>query len=869
MVDRIGKGWLGTASLVVFFIFIALPAAMAGWNQPLRASQATLLPADLPEIGPGPGGTLSAEIGLAMPAATGGGGINLSLTYTGGFSGLLGNWDLAGLNSIHRERSAGIQFQQTDAFFSSAGGRMLASGANYYTESDSGAIYQPQGSCGQGPCSWRVLAPDGSKLIFGGTGSSVIKGPSDIVGASSTVVEWMLSRIEDRHGNYATIAYERKNGRLYPETIEYTKNDSISLVERRVEFEYIDHLMPRISYDAGNRADVTQRLSAIRTYYGNEELFAYEFQYSTDARTGQYRLHEVQEKLKGEIYRQPIRINYRSAPDAAVLKPVTGVNTGAGTPDPGLCKVASDWCFIAQYADFIDPNIGLLANLMCWHYGSTGVLGRCETGNTWGVADMNGDGRMDFVASTDAVNDRGRTVVPLDGMPQPWTASSNNGQKGTTFMTDMNGDGLDDVVALEMDLGNPLVGIPTTYFLIVSTNTGSGFAPAKRFSPPNGLMGMGYDPDLFAKQLLLLWISAQLSSMAAKKQKSNQLFKDFRNPLNAILNPVMGVHQFAFAGSFSKSIGYNSKAVAALLIGEKILSTQGSADNFAQMADMNGDGLVDFVRLITPTKVSVAINTGSGFSHDVDSTVDAGISTGGEFTPTAEVNLEGLEDQDGDGDVDEEDLALLPEEEQQAYAEEATVSVGTTSLGGFRSMGDVNGDGVPDFIVLINEGSNKRLKAFYGQRDGSFSGYVLSAPLDPGEKGSRFILDANGDGYSDFVRLTGENDDQMTVTYGTGTGFGATVTKYVGSSAKMGRSFADVNGDGAPDFVRFVADGSGYEARVKYFRGDGYGGDDVSLNFRHGSSHELNTRFIFWGDTNGDGRSELIAPRSGAVDIYG
>jgi hypothetical protein len=39
MVDRIGKGWLGTASLVIFFIFIALPAALAGWNQPLRASR--------------------------------------------------------------------------------------------------------------------------------------------------------------------------------------------------------------------------------------------------------------------------------------------------------------------------------------------------------------------------------------------------------------------------------------------------------------------------------------------------------------------------------------------------------------------------------------------------------------------------------------------------------------------------------------------------------------------------------------------------------------------------------------------------------------------------------------------------------------
>ncbi len=174
MVDRIGKGWLGTASLVVVFIFIALPAALAGWNQPLRASQSTLLPADLPELSPGPGGTLSAEIGLAMPAATGEGGVDLSLTFTGGHTGLLGNWDLDGLSSIERDRSEGIQFQTTDTFRSSAGGRMLASGGKYYTENDSGAIYQPQGSCGQGPCSWLVLSPDGGKMLYGGTSDSVL-----------------------------------------------------------------------------------------------------------------------------------------------------------------------------------------------------------------------------------------------------------------------------------------------------------------------------------------------------------------------------------------------------------------------------------------------------------------------------------------------------------------------------------------------------------------------------------------------------------------------------------------------------------------------------------------------------------------------
>lgn len=217
MNGQITKGWLSTFGLAIVFIFIVLPMTVFGFNQKLQASQTTLLPADLPEIEPSPNGILSTEIGLSIPVATGEASVDLSLVFTG--FGLLGNWDLSGLSSIQRERSAGIQFQQTDQYVSSIDGRLLEFNGNYYSEVDNGAIHQPQGNCGQGPCSWYVLLPDGSKMFYGNNSDSVIKGPTSILGASSTVVEWFLTTIEDKNGNYTRIEYTRKNGRLYPQTI--------------------------------------------------------------------------------------------------------------------------------------------------------------------------------------------------------------------------------------------------------------------------------------------------------------------------------------------------------------------------------------------------------------------------------------------------------------------------------------------------------------------------------------------------------------------------------------------------------------------------------------------------------------------------
>ncbi|WP_169314811.1 RHS repeat-associated core domain-containing protein [Leptonema illini] len=840
---------------MVSFVFILLPV-LTGLQPVIGAPSFSdgLLPGDLPEATPGPGGDLNVDIPVPMPAPTGGGGIELSLSLSGGQSGLLGNWDLDGLSFIQRERRDGILYNSTDSFSISAGGRLVHNGDHYRSEIDNGTIYRAEGSCGNGPCIWTAYLPDGGRMIFGETTNSRVRGPADIVEASSTVLTWHLSRVVDNNGNYATVEYDRDQGQIFPIGIEYTKNDETSLAGRRVEFVYEEKPVQKIVYSAGIRKDLRRVLRAIRSFYKGEEIFAQEFSYEADALSGAYRLVSVGERIRGQQLRSPITLQYRQASPTPSYRQRSG-NTGVGTPDAGKCKSAADWCYASSFSDFLDPTAKAIVDGMCTAYQLDGWIDRCATGNTWQAADLSGDGRMEFTAATDDRSGNGLTVLPLHDATGDFTASPHKGEKGTTFFADMNGDGRDDLVGLQIHNG-----FPTTYSLTVSMRTNTGFAAPVYFRPPNG-MGMGYDPDLHLKQILLFLISMKLSSEAAKKQRGS----DFYGRTKGIIGPS-GAHMLFGTGRFNRS------AVNSLLLGQVVLSGQGSPDNYSQIADMNGDGLVDFVRLISPTVISVAFNTGSGFGGDVTSSIDAGIGTGGEFTPSTGVNLEAVGDRNGDGNVDDLDVQdlmddpTLTDEQKAAYI---NVGGSYTRLDGFRSMGDVNGDGIPDFITLIKDGSQHRLKAYLGRSDGRFVSYILSDLLDPGASGSRYMLDANGDGYTDFVRLTGPGYEYLTVTYGTGTGFGESVSHHVGTSVEMGRTFADMDGDGTPDFVRFVSDNGGYLARVRFFRGDGYGGSDVSLDFRHSNSSSLNSRFVFYGDTNGDGRAELIAPRGGAVDIYG
>lgn len=192
------------------------------------------------------------------------------------------------------------------------------------------------------------------------------------------------------------------------------------------------------------------------------------------------------------------------------------------------------------------------------------------------------------------------------------------------------------------------------------------------------------------------------------------------------------------------------------------------------------------------------------------------------------------------------------------------------------SAGDVNGDGLCDFIV--GAVSSKAARVWYGR-----PGTLPAQPdwqLDPHVSGMEAsgtvggVGDVNGDGYDDVV-IRGYTDDtpyipRIFLFYGSATGLATTPSwSYQGLSETSGggtfawtiQGLGDVNGDGFDDFVIGydigIMDGRTGHAMVFYGSESGPGnqaGWTDSLE-REGLPNEAFVSAA--GDVNGDGYNDL------------
>ncbi len=121
------------------------------------------------------------------------------------------------------------------------------------------------------------------------------------------------------------------------------------------------------------------------------------------------------------------------------------------------------------------------------------------------------------------------------------------------------------------------------------------------------------------------------------------------------------------------------------------------------------------------------------------------------------------------------------------------------------SIGDINGDGIPDLLVVGADAYSTTLKSYFGNGDGSFTAgklvwQGLAGPI-ASNLTSAVVADVNGDGCPDitfaedlgFIDIldndcTGNFPSQLTFSYGVG-------------DAGGGLAVADVNGDGHPDII--------------------------------------------------------------------
>jgi RHS repeat-associated protein len=262
--------------------------------------------------------------------------------------------------------------------------------------------------------SWfEVRTKGGQRLEYGNTADSRV-----VSSGIAAPRAWGLDKASDTKGNYLTVTYtqDAANGEIYPHYIDYT-GSAIIAPYNRIEFDYTSRVDAPPYYQAGYLQKFTSHLSEIKTFQSGSLVLDYKLAYREGTTTTHSRLTSV-------------------------------------TP----CDSSGTTC--------------LAATTFAWQ-GGTGALGFTSVAISLGpyaiplLADINGDGILDTVASTN--------IGSCWTEWQVYTGTATGGfsltlpnygcELGNAQPIDLNGDGISDFM---LSYG---IGFPTNKFAL---NTGTG-----------------------------------------------------------------------------------------------------------------------------------------------------------------------------------------------------------------------------------------------------------------------------------------------------------------------------------------------------------------------------------------------------------
>jgi hypothetical protein len=309
------------------------------------------------------------------------------------------------------------------------------------------------------------------------------------------------------------------------------------------------------------------------------------------------------------------------------------------------------------------------------------------------------------------------------------------------------------------------------------------------------------------------------------------------------------------------SNGFNNLASVALGQGNgtfisrssfTVLPPNNSAGEFV-VGDFNGDHHLDLVTVSDNKfgQVFLALGNGNGtFQPGVR--VNVGIHSN--FVAAADVNGDGKLDlvatNYGTGGIGNVQVALGNGD--GTFQSPTTVSVGSYDPN-FLAIGDLNGDGKPDLLV-VNGGNPGSFAILLGNGDGTFQSPSPSTtlgtyPMQP------LLVDLNGDGRRDVVFQMNNLTQNLYVFLGNGDGTFLPPQIYNltgGPSYVIGTPVvADFNGDGRLDIA------APYGAAI------GSAGIDLLLGqsdgtFSMGPAISVSPGVLVGGDFNGDGKADIV-----------
>jgi len=419
---------------------------------------------------------------------------------------------------------------------------------------------------------------------------------------------------------------------------------------------------------------------------------------------------------------------------------------------------------------------------------------------TVALSDLNGDGKLDIVATNVASYDVSVLLGKGDGTFATHVDYKATGSPSAVALGDLNGDHTLDIVTAnsETNAVAVLAGKGDGSFTIPNTPVYPiGGDPRDQYSPRSIALG-DVNSDGRLDMVASNYAPGTVSVLLGKGDGTFAVKQDYPvggSPVSAALGDLNGDGKLDIVSTS------DTAATVSVLLGKGDGTFATKADyptrkgsTSMALGDLNGDGILDIVVAnsvpsASSTSVSVLLGKGDGtFAANVD-------------YPTSEwTEAVVLGDVDGDGLLDivtanlnGNTLSVLFGNGDGTFADKVDVPTGNSfSL----ALGDLNGDGTLD-IVTPNL-SNYGVSVLLGTGDGTFFPRVNYPTAQ--DTGTVALADLNGDGKLDIV-ATNEQSGSVTVMLGSGDGNFTGTLAYATGATGNPLALGDLNGDGRLDLV--------------------------------------------------------------------
>ncbi len=596
-------------------------------------------------------GAATYRIPISIPPGTQSIEPDLSISYNSqGYNGVMGvGWRLNGLNAITRcsatlrtepDYIGGAHHDSNDGYCLS-GQRLLAvdgvygaDGTEYKTELESYSKIishgtSPNANGGYSPLYFEVRKKNG-RIDYYGKQANARSKPMGV----DSINSWLLDRVEDRRGNYYAVTYSSLDSNyMSPVSIKYTGND---LTGKQPPFEiifnYTERPDQRIRYVAGGTYPLNSRLNSITTKANGNTVREYNFTYQKSPNTSRSRLTQVQECGSLGNCLEPTRFTCKTEDNGYVWskegiynvpKYITdlGYNNGSkfltsklvdlngdGLPDWVMAWRASGGQ--AKKKTWLQTETGWTENN---NYKLPGFLydyewQRTEPLKRGVLVDVNGDGLVDWVTAwRDSTETFKETWINTG---EGWEIDSNytlpdyicdtsrfeTGEYHGTF-ADLNGDGLVDwVVAWK---GNYHNGQKQVWINKSGTATGNVWEEDASWNLPNYLINYSIMFDVPGSNLAGLLIDLNGDSLPDYIQSYTNW--SGTTVKRAFLNSGAG---------WEENTDYELPDIITDF-------DSGGSVAHGKFIDVNGDGLVDWVRAYKDPwgvgRKKTWLNTGKGW----------------------------------------------------------------------------------------------------------------------------------------------------------------------------------------------------------------------------------------------------------------